>query len=289
MPAKTDCQIQLTDGRSVGYAEYGDLSGRPVLVFHSLPGSRLELYNPDLIAIAERQRSHLIVLERPGIGLSTFKRYSVAGYPDLVAEVAGKLGLARFALLGLSSGGKFAAACAWKMPGRLSSVTLVSSGAPFDLPGVKETLSKWDARKYAIAVKVPWLFRVYLGVIARGLRKNPPKIINMFPELSPEDKTILAHPDMTNTLGQTVVEAYRRGTRGVALEWKMEALPWGLPLSEIGAAVNIWHGAQDKIISSEQSRILANAIPDARLTIFPNEGRTLFITRFEELLETTVC
>ena len=34
MSVKTDNQIKLSDGRPVGYAEYGDPMGKPVLHFH---------------------------------------------------------------------------------------------------------------------------------------------------------------------------------------------------------------------------------------------------------------
>ncbi len=61
MAVKTDNQVRLNDGKSMGYAEYGDPRGRPVLYFHGLPSLRLEMYNPDLIEIAERQHVRLIV------------------------------------------------------------------------------------------------------------------------------------------------------------------------------------------------------------------------------------
>ena len=35
MAVKTDNQVKLSDGRSIGYAEYGDLAGRPVLYLSS--------------------------------------------------------------------------------------------------------------------------------------------------------------------------------------------------------------------------------------------------------------
>jgi pimeloyl-ACP methyl ester carboxylesterase len=32
--------ITLPDGRSLGYAQYGDTHGKPLLLFHGTPGSR---------------------------------------------------------------------------------------------------------------------------------------------------------------------------------------------------------------------------------------------------------
>jgi pimeloyl-ACP methyl ester carboxylesterase len=39
---RTNQQIKLKDGRSLGYAEYGNLDGKPVFCFHGFPGSRLD-------------------------------------------------------------------------------------------------------------------------------------------------------------------------------------------------------------------------------------------------------
>jgi hypothetical protein len=54
MSGKTDNQVKLSDGRSVGYAEYGDPMGKPVLHFHGLPSSRFELHRPAMDEIAAR-------------------------------------------------------------------------------------------------------------------------------------------------------------------------------------------------------------------------------------------
>ena len=127
MAAQTDNQIKLSDGHTIGYAEYGDLAGRPVMYLHGLPSSRLEMNNPNTIEVAERLHIRLILPDRPGIGLSDFRPYTIAGYPDLVAEFSDKLGLNWFPVMGVSSGGKFVAACAWKISQRLTSATIVSA------------------------------------------------------------------------------------------------------------------------------------------------------------------
>jgi len=39
---RPDNVVRLRDGRILGYAEYGDPTGRPAFLFHGTPGSRLE-------------------------------------------------------------------------------------------------------------------------------------------------------------------------------------------------------------------------------------------------------
>ena len=38
---RIDDVVSLADGRRLAYAEYGDAEGKPMLLFHGLPGSRL--------------------------------------------------------------------------------------------------------------------------------------------------------------------------------------------------------------------------------------------------------
>lgn len=73
-----------------------DLTGKPVIHLHGEPSSRFEVYNPDLVAIAERLHIRLILPARPGIGLSDWQSYTIASYPDILVQFADRLGLDRF-------------------------------------------------------------------------------------------------------------------------------------------------------------------------------------------------
>lgn len=80
-------QIKLKDGRMLGYAEYGAPEGKPIVYFHGFPGSRLdwELCVPPDTADALNIR--IIAVDRPGIGLSDFKRdRELIDWPDDVVE-----------------------------------------------------------------------------------------------------------------------------------------------------------------------------------------------------------
>jgi len=288
MSIKAESQIKLGDGRAVGYAEYGDLTGKPVIHLHGCPSSRFEVNNPDLVGIAERLHIRLIVPDRPGIGLSDWKSYTVASYPDILMQFADKLGLDRFPLIGFSSGGKFVAACAWKVPQRLTTATIISGTAPCDLPGVKETLSKQDKQLYGTANKIPWLFRLMLWKIARDARKNPASILSLFTDLCESDKVVLAQPNVKREFEQMVNESFRQGTRGVAHDMTIEGRPWGFSLQEINVPVDVWHGEDDLPVSIKQASILAEAIPNARSTFFPNEGHLMIMSHFEEVLNAVV-
>ena len=61
--------MRLSDGRTLGYAEYGCETGHPLMFMHGYPQCRLE---PSTIDHIFRQRGiRVIAPERPGFGLST--------------------------------------------------------------------------------------------------------------------------------------------------------------------------------------------------------------------------
>ena len=71
---RTDQTIKLKDGRMLGYAEYGAPEGKPVFYFHGFPGSRLDWPISDSDDSATQLNARIIAVDRPGMGLSDFKR-----------------------------------------------------------------------------------------------------------------------------------------------------------------------------------------------------------------------
>jgi pimeloyl-ACP methyl ester carboxylesterase len=102
---------RCADGRKLGYAEFGDPDGAPVIALHGTPGSRLMFALADQAA---RERGlRLIAPERPGYGLSDAKDFPTLH--DAAADIislADSLNLKDFALIGVSGGGPFAIAAA---------------------------------------------------------------------------------------------------------------------------------------------------------------------------------
>src|SRR5215471_20729905 len=129
----SDNIISLRDGRKLGYAEYGDPAGKPIFFFHGLPGSRLQRHPDGSIAIELGAR--IIAIDRPGYGLSDFQQgRTLLDWPDDVAQLADSLQIDQFAAIGLSGGGPYLLACAYSIPERINSATVVSGMGPVDDP-----------------------------------------------------------------------------------------------------------------------------------------------------------
>jgi len=84
----TSKTIKLKDGRMLGYAEYGSSDGKPVFYFHGHPSSWLDWPLFDADDSATELNARIIAVDRPGTGLSDFKRVrEILAWPDDVIEL----------------------------------------------------------------------------------------------------------------------------------------------------------------------------------------------------------
>ncbi len=275
---RPDLHIELADGIHVGYAEVGNPDGPPVVHLHGTPGSRLEVCIPAARRAAEDLGVRLIGLDRPGIGLSTFRRFAIRDYPRMVRDFADALGLGQFAVTGVSGGGKYVCACAWLLPDRITRAAAVSSTCSFDLPGARATANKQDRLVYAVARWAPWLLRLMFAKYTHDARRDPTALFSALPELAElgqADREILAGEEFRQAFARDLAEVFRQGGHGLALDYGLEARPWGVPLGQIRVPIEIWHGDDDRLVSAQASRILADVIPDATTHFVPGAGHFL--------------
>ncbi|MEW5871431.1 MAG: alpha/beta hydrolase [Chloroflexota bacterium] len=286
MVMRLDQQVILQNGKKLGYAEFGDAQGQAVLHFHGMPSSRMEGNRPAIDEIATRLGARILVVERPGVGLSDFWPYRIVDWPDITLGFADQMGLERFAVIGLSSGGKYVAACAWKMPPRLRAACIISGNAPVEITEVHASMSAQDRQLYWLARHANGALRLLLGKIAGDARKDPNSVLSLFSEVSAPDQAALQQADIQKVLQGMVSGAFQSGTRGVAWDWKLEALPWGFNLSEIEMPVVLWHGEEDRLVPPAHGHYMAKALPDCQAHFVPAEGHVSLIARhYEEILK----
>ncbi len=282
MTGGADRTIQLSDGRRLGYAEFGDPRGAPVIYFHGWPGARVEGRLGDEAASVSGVR--LIAIDRPGMGLSAFQpRRSFVDWPDDVVEVAATLGLDRFAVLGISGGGPYAATCAWKLADRLTGAGIVSSLAPFDVAGAVASMGRRNRLTFQLVRHLGALRRILMARVAHSVSRRPERILESGVEAA-VDKEYLGRPDVRTILGESLSEAFRDGSRGPAWEMGLYTRPWGFRLEDIRAPVHLWHGEQDANAPISMGRYLATSIPECRATFYPGEGHLHFVDRLPEIL-----
>ncbi len=280
-------QLELPDGRALGYAEYGAPGGKPVLHFHGCPSSRLEGRLADAIAL--RLGIRVIAVDRPGYGLSDFKSSrAIAEWPNDVVALADALGLERFAVMGLSGGGPYAAACAALSPERVTKAAIVSGVGPLDAPGAMAGMMWLNRAAFALSHRAPWLLGGVFGFLLPVLRRDPDRFFRWAAAvLSEADKAVLAEREPREVFAQSALEAFRAGTRGPARDVFLYGRPWGFRLSDIAVEVQLWQGEADVIVPVALGRHQAGAIPDCQARFFPGEGHfSLVVKKLEEILST---
>ncbi|MFC1871998.1 alpha/beta fold hydrolase, partial [Chloroflexota bacterium] len=193
-----------------------------------------------------------------------------------VIEVADALELDRFAVLGISGGGPYAAACAFKIPDRLSAAAIVSGMGPTEAPGTKDGLS------WTYAGKSSLIRRLLLMLTSMGLRKQPEKFISQMEEgLKGPDKVLAQDkPELVKGTVDTFSEALRSGIAGAHHEARLYTRPWGFRLQDIPIEVHLWHGEQDYNVPISVGRYVADAIPNCHAKFIENEGHLSLINKY---------
>jgi pimeloyl-ACP methyl ester carboxylesterase len=284
---RTERKVELRDGRSLGYAEYGRPEGSPVFYFHGFPGTRISWPAFDPGDSASRVKARIIAVDRPGMGLSGFKRgRTLLNWPDDVAELAERLKLDRFAVLGISGGGPYAAACAFKIPERLTSAAIVCGMGPPEAPGCTDGTSWTFPGEFSV------LRRLLLSLASMTVRKTPDKFIaQMMESVSVPDAALLrSHPEVAKAIVADWQEAFRPGICAVDHESAIYSRPWGFQLQDIDSDVHLWHGEQDQNVVGSVGHYVADAIPNCRATFLADEGHfSVIFNRIEQILRVLVA
>ncbi|KAH7152887.1 Alpha/Beta hydrolase protein [Dactylonectria macrodidyma] len=303
--ARKNQTFTLPDGRTLGFAEYGEPDGAPVLYFHGYPSSRLQA--GPVHEVAHRRGLRFIALDRPGFGLSSPQPgRRLLDWPDDVRAFAEGMQLHRFAVLGLSGGGPFALACARALPrDMLAGVGLFASGPPWAAgahhmslfrraasaaanywpAGLRVLLdaavgtARWLAATGPVARRIDgWLltmreFAKHVQVPPAGDTKKPL-------EEKEDERTI---PEVREELLRVLFdEPFAQGATAAVHEAKLLSdQDWGFALEDVDYdTVRLWHGAKDTNAPAVMIRYMADKLPHAVLREF--EGDTHY-TMFKHL------
>lgn len=277
--------VFLRDGRRLGYAEYGPMDGKPVVLMHSVTGSRLQV--PEDEGVLYEQGIRLLAPERPGIGLSDGKKNrTILDWAKDIEEFADCLGLKKFGLMGNSVGACFALAVAHELPERVLSVTLLNPIAEFYKLDELEGIIPLFKMMLGLAKYMPSITLPFMRLAMRGLMHNPNKYYaSIVKQMPVSDYEIFSAPGFRETYLASALEALRSGEQGVTTEQLMVARAWGFSLSDISVPVTIWHGEDDRHNPLYMAKSLSAEIPDVRLNVIAGGGHFLIYTHWVEIIQ----
>lgn len=278
---RRDDVVTLQDGRRLAYAQWGADDGRPVVLLHGMPGSRLLC--PDVTA-TERAGVRLLTIDRPGYGRSTpHPGRTVLGWVDDFVEWASLLGLPPCPVVGWSSGGAYAMACAVRVPERVTTVGLTSSVAPID-----EVPGGWERETAEVRALMEAVRRDPVASAA-GVRRRVEWFEDgwasfLEPAGSRADDVLLGTEAVAAPMRELMREGARQGTAGYVEDWIAESLPWGCSPGDVEQPTSVWWGDEDDLLPRADAETLGATIRHSTLHILTGEGHLLLITRWAEIL-----
>ena len=276
--------LTLRDGRALAWRSYGrtlQAGGVPVIFHHGNLNSRC--FAPSwgrTEELAQDAGAWVVAVDRPGYGASSpLADRSYASWASDVEELADHLRLHRYAVVGYSSGGPHAMACA-ALDGRrrIAACGLVSSDAPYARmpPGIIQRL-------YGVS-------SVDLVSARARAARNAESMREAYSAL-PSEKRRLALLDLDTSVTQ--------GLEGAASDSVLEASKsWGFALHQVQAPVILWHGTADKDVPLAAGQFLAqelgkgmaagsNTAMDVRF--IDGETHSLIRRRWFEILSSVVA
>jgi pimeloyl-ACP methyl ester carboxylesterase len=187
------------------------------------------------------------------------------------------LGFERFAVTGLSGGGAFALACAYKIPHRLTACGLISSVPPVTF--IERSGPRGARMAFWLLERLP--DRLFRSMVRRTMRKGATSgeaetertLLRNARRLGAGDGATIGIAAVRRIYAQTAVESYRQGMQANVNEALMLAKRWPFRVEDIACErLFLWHGGQDRIMPIAPARLLAQALPHCAATFYPDTG-----------------
>jgi pimeloyl-ACP methyl ester carboxylesterase len=258
------------------------------MYFHGKPGSRL--WCPDEEVTAD-SGVRLIIPDRPGIGRSDpLEPRMLSHWPSDVEELADALGIGKFAVVGVSGGGPYAAACAALIPGRLTAVAEVSSITAqsdwAERPGVEERWLPRMRTRFALAqtdqaAAVEMAAEHWTTFIEPAWQ---PELMREELESVEEDRWFFDDADRVAIFDAQSREWWRQGADGVKWDLMDVLLPWGFRLADIAVPVTVFNASKDLEIRQEDVDFEVAIIPHCALVTWTDCGHLGFLKHWREVL-----
>lgn len=273
-----DTQVRTIDlpNRILSYREYGDAEGTPLLYFHGYPSSSLEA---SYIDEAARQRGLRVVApDRPGMGDSSMSpNRQITQWPHDVGTLINRLGIKRFAVLGLSAGAPYAWVCGNTMSKRVSAIGVVSGV----VPGTNRLTA--TAKAFATLVRLPF---------AKSRFATPEKAEltwqKYFAQACERERVASHDPAFRAAMLEAIGYAFNEGSGGAAKDFALvTGASWGFAMGNVTVdRCLVWHGDADTTVPVASVRRLVERLPHHEMTVLAQEGHfSAWVNHHEAILD----
>jgi pimeloyl-ACP methyl ester carboxylesterase len=279
----------LPDGRRLAWSSGGPDDGVPVLYLHGAIGTPVRR-TPELDALIDQLGIRYVAVSRPGFGRSDpCPGRRIADFPVDLESLADRLGLGRFAVVGVSAGGPYAIACARALPDRVATAA-VSSLSPLCPPHAGRWMPAHLRIGLRALVRRPELAARSGTRVMRFVERHPDGLARLARlGATPADRRLLAAAEGGTLAVESFLAAAAGGVRGMIDDYVTCCTAWGFHPREVSGEVHVWHGEQDRFVPVEHARALAAALPRCRAQFDAEEGHFFFRRRLAEVLGALVA
>jgi pimeloyl-ACP methyl ester carboxylesterase len=258
----TETDLELGDGRTLHAYDTGanDANGRLAVFWHH--GSpNIGAPPAPLFSAADRLGIRWVSYDRPGYGGSTPRPdRDVASAAGDACAVADALSIERFAVMGHSSGGSHALACAALLQERVLGVVVVAGMAPFDAEGLD-----WFEGFGPAGVAELRAAAAGRAALEKHLAQSDDE-----PAFTPEDEAALAGE--WSWFIDVVRPALAGGMGGFIDDDLASVGAWGFDPADVVAPALFLHGGRDRVVPTAHGEWLARHCPSAELRLYPDDG-----------------
>lgn len=263
----------LRDGRRIAYRCFGDPDGHPVLALHGTPGSRLKYAMAD--GAARDAGLSLISIDRWKYGKSDgHPRPSLAAFAEDMEDFADRLGLGRFAVLGISGGGPYATAVAAAAGNRISALALVAPVGPIAGVPAAVAMSAFHTLAFRGLARAPGAMRLVFSGFRRLIARSDGALAMRIASsrAAVVDRRMLCRPNQR----QSLIDAFRAGlepgSEGPAIDMALFGRAWDIAPERIVVPSRLWIGSEDRHVPVMAARLLAGRIPGCVRTDLDGAG-----------------
>jgi pimeloyl-ACP methyl ester carboxylesterase len=281
----SDATALLPDGRRLAWSAGGPDDGVPVIYLHGAIGTPVRR-TPELEALIGELGIRYIAVSRPGFGRSDpCPGRRIADFPADLECLADRLGLGRFAVVGVSAGGPYAIATARALPDRAVAAAAVSSVSPLCAPHAGSWMPAHLRFGLRAMVRRPELV-ARAGTRAMRFAERRPDALTRLASLgaTPEDRRLLSAAEGGTAAIESFIASAAGGARGMIDDYLTCCAAWGFQLREVLGEVHLWHGEQDRFVPVAHARAVAAALPRCRARFDADDGHFFFRRRLADVL-----
>lgn len=206
-------------------------------------------------------------------------------FVDDIVQLAEKLGIKKFGVIGYSSGGPFATACAYKIPHRLTGVVIMNSLGPYThgvfspeangTAGLDRYLSFLSWYAPGVLRSIVWAAQMYY-------KKRPEQFFEGFiaNEYTGFSKSLVL--EMKDIIIRNSAEGLKH-PEPIAQDFIMFYHPWSFSLDDIDVNklgeignFHIYAGEVDHLTLLSSAKTFAQNVKGSKLHVIPNGGHFLF-------------